>query len=158
MWHVFEGVNAVMGYLDNIKLSLSCLRSPRDIGLNIHASPSVRTSKLLGGVDQAILRQTLSSRGGMATSCEYLSDSEVWQLTQPLRDIEALQVDMASSEDIQVSSNRERSEFQFISLYFSLFKLYNLYYVHLRNCHNTVRVPIIIFLICWDNKNFFNSL
>ena len=69
---------------------------------NVHASPSVMAKKLLGGVDQAILRQTLSSHGNMATSSEYLSDSEVWVLTDQIRTIEGLQIDMACSDDIQV--------------------------------------------------------
>lgn len=71
---------------------------------NLQASPSIIARKLLGGVDQATLRQTLSSHGSsnMASSSEYLSDLEVWAMTDPLHNVESLQLDMANSEDIQV--------------------------------------------------------
>ena len=66
-----------------------------------HASPSVMASKLLGGVDQATLRQSLSSLKSMTTPTEYLSDAEVWTFSSQLRDIEGLQQDIINS-DIQV--------------------------------------------------------
>lgn len=58
-------------------------------------------SKLLGGVDQASLRQSLSSRDNLAMSTDYLSDAEVWTFSNQLRDMEGLQLDIVSS-DIQV--------------------------------------------------------
>ena len=66
------------------------------------ASPSIIASKLLGGVDQAALRQSLSSRGSQTTPTEYLSDSEVWTFSSQVRDMEGLQLDIVTS-DIQVS-------------------------------------------------------
>ena len=69
---------------------------------NVHASPSIVAQKLTGGVDQAILRQVISSHGNLGTSSEYLSDSQVWVLTEELGRVENLQIDMAAAEDIQV--------------------------------------------------------
>ena len=64
-------------------------------------------SKLLGGVDQATLRQSLSSQGGLGAPAEYLADAEVWTLSNQLRDMEALQLDIANS-DLQVGEEGGR--------------------------------------------------
>ena len=66
-----------------------------------HASPSVMASKLLGGVDQATLRQSLSTHKNVSTPTEYLADAEVWVFSKPLRDMEGLQQDIINS-DLQV--------------------------------------------------------
>lgn len=58
-------------------------------------------SKVLGGVDQTTLRQSLSNRANQTTASEYLSDAEVWTFTNQVRDMEGLQLDIISS-DIQV--------------------------------------------------------
>lgn len=75
-------------------------RTPSGIVTSQHASPSIVASKLLGGVDQAALRQSLSSRGDQTTPTEYLSDAEVWTFSKQLRDMEGLQLDIVNS-DIQ---------------------------------------------------------
>ncbi len=66
-----------------------------------HASPSVMAIKLLGGVDQATLRQSLSSHRNITTPTEYLADAEIWTYSTQLRDMEGLQQDIINS-DIQV--------------------------------------------------------
>ncbi len=68
-----------------------------------NASPRVIASKLLGGVDQATLRQSLSSHSNLTAPTDYLSDAEVWLFSDQLRQLESLQMDIFVS-DIQVLS------------------------------------------------------
>ena len=58
------------------------------------------SQRLLGGVDQATLRQSLSRHGNEATV--YLQDSELWRTGDTLRRLESLQLDIVST-DVQVS-------------------------------------------------------
>lgn len=81
-------------------------RTPSSIVTAQNASPSIMANKLLGGVDQAALRQSLSAHrttGNLqatTASPEYLSDPEVWTFSRKLRDMEGLQMDIVVS-DIQ---------------------------------------------------------
>ena len=57
------------------------------------------SQRLLGGVDQATLRQSLSRHGNEATV--YLQDSELWRTGDTLTRLESLQLDIVST-DVQV--------------------------------------------------------
>lgn len=78
-------------------------RCPSGVVASRNASPTVIASKLLGGVDQATLRQSLSSRDNLATPTDYLSDVEVCLFSGQIYDMEALQLEITSS-DMQVLS------------------------------------------------------
>ena len=76
-------------------------RSPSNIVTSQNASPRVIASKLLGGVDQATLRQSLTDHSNPTTPTEYLTDAEVQVFSDQLKEMEALQLLIVTS-DLQV--------------------------------------------------------
>ena len=86
-----------------LKHTYTHTRCPIEITPSMEASPKVMANKLLGGVDQATLRQSLSRLGDQNPVTEYLSDSDVWLFTETVKHLEALQLDMITS-DLQVNN------------------------------------------------------
>jgi len=73
------------------------IRCPAGVQTHRDASPRVMSQRMLGGVDQATLRQSLSGHDDSL----YLQDSELWRVSDALRQLESLQLDIVST-DIQV--------------------------------------------------------
>lgn len=73
------------------------IRCPAGVQTRRDASPRVMSQRMLGGVDQATLRQSLSGHDDTL----YLQDSELWRVSDALRRLESLQLDIVST-DIQV--------------------------------------------------------
>jgi serine/threonine protein kinase len=75
-------------------------RCPTSVHPNKEASPRVVTSKLLGGVDQASLRLSITSNSKTKES-DYLTDSELWVMSDETIQLESLQLDIVCCDDIQ---------------------------------------------------------
>jgi serine/threonine protein kinase len=75
-------------------------RCPSGIQTSKEASPRVVTSKLLGGVDQASLRLSLTSQAKMKET-DYLTDTELWVMSEQTRQLESIQLDIVCCDDIQ---------------------------------------------------------